>query len=387
MDILNFISSQVSYSFMLVITMFTGLFFLAIYLTADRYKSILYITIANALKLVCIILAYIKIYTHFNTDAIANFLMSVQVTFWVAAIFVILRIKVKKFVVPIIFINIVNLVQGIFFTYVIFETNIMHSLNSAIIAISAIFCIIVVIRRRFNPKRAEIVILIVSLLLFSAFHILRATVCLQHFDTNPETAGDLIAYKFMSTLRYAFFHLMNFLIIYMNHTYLIRKVRTLSYTDKLTGALNRGFFLKVLEVKMSDLKRSNKNLVLAILDIDDFKRVNDFYGHLVGDDVLKEFTAHLKENVRTNDIICRYGGEEFLILMEVAGKEEGSQTLERLQKGVRNRPFSKHNIHITFSCGMEYLNDTDGDRGINDIIKLIDDRLYMAKNAGKDCII
>jgi diguanylate cyclase (GGDEF)-like protein len=360
---------------------------MAIYITADRYKSILFIAIANALKLTCVILSYIKIYTQFNTDAIANFLMIVQVTFWVAAIFVILRLNVKKYVAPIVVINILNLAQGIFFTYIVFDVELMHSLNSALIAITAIFCVIVVSKRRFDSKRTEIIILIVSLAFFTAFHIMRAVICLNSSIAAGNFDSECSPNKFMATLRYAFFHLMNFVIIYMNHTYLIRKVRTLSYTDKLTGALNRGFFLKVLEVKMGDLKRSTKNLVLAILDIDDFKNVNDSYGHLVGDEVLKEFTAHLKENVRTNDIICRYGGEEFLILMEVAGKDEGDQALRRLQYSVRSHTFSHHQIHITFSCGMEYLNDTNDDRGINDIIKLIDDRLYAAKHAGKDCII
>ena len=387
MGIINIISSQVSHSFMLVITLFTLLFFMAIYITADRYKSILFIAIANALKLTCVVLSYIKIYTHFNTDAISNFLMIAQVTFWVAAIFVILRLDVKRYVAPIVAINILNLAQGIFFTYIVLDVEMMHSLNSALIAITAIFCIIVVAKRRLNLKRTEIIILLVSLALLTAFHIMRAVICLRSSIASGDFDSECTPYKFMATLRYAFFHLMNFVIIYMNHTYLIRKVRTLSYTDKLTGALNRGFFLKVLEVKMGDLSRSNKNLVLAILDIDDFKMVNDNFGHLVGDEVLKEFTAHLKENVRTNDIICRYGGEEFLILMEVSGKDEGDRAMYRLQYSVRRHTFSSHQIHITFSCGMEYLNDTDGSRGINEIIKLIDDRLYTAKHAGKDCII
>ena len=371
---------------MLVITFFTLVFFIAIYLTGDRYKSVLMVVAANALKLLAVILMYLEGYIFWiNAEPFVNFLSMAQVTFWIAAVFTILRIRIH--LVPLIGINVINLVQGIYFTAINAGNEIIHSLNSVSIALIALYCIITVSKKRLSVKRTETVILTASLILFVGFHILRSILCLQGTLVHGSFPESGIPFKFMSTLGYAFFHLMNFVIIYLNHNYLIRKVRQLSYTDKLTGALNRSFFLKILEVKLADLKRMDNKLVLAIMDIDNFKAVNDTYGHLAGDEVLKGFTEYLKENIRQNDIICRYGGEEFLILMEVAGKKEAELALRRLQEIVREKEISEYKIKVTFSCGMEFLGEEDCDRGINDLIKLIDFRLYQAKNAGKDCII
>lgn len=386
MDILESISSLVAHSFMLVITSFTFIFFIAIYLTADRYKSVLLVAIANGLKLISIILVYIgTFYINFETEAIINFLSSVQVTLWITAIFIILRIKVRM--LPVIIINLINLAQGILFVALDSGHEMIHSLNSLIIAMIALFCIIIVVRNGMCSKRTETVILIFSLSLFTAFHLVRGYMCFVGMVVYGSFLESDAPFKFMSILRYAFFHLMNFVIIYLNHNYLLRKVKRLSYTDKLTGALNRTFFFKMLEVKLSELKRMDKKIVLAILDIDDFKNVNDTYGHLVGDEALRGFTDHLKENIRKNDIICRYGGEEFLILMEVAGKKEAELAIKRLQDSIRGKKITEHEICLTFSCGMEYLGNGDGDRDIIEIIKLIDGRLYQAKHAGKDCIV
>ena len=386
MDILERISSQVSYSFMLTVTAFTLFFFIAIYLTAERYKSILLVTIANAIKLVSIILKYVEGATPgFSAEPFINGLSSIQVTMWIMAIFLIMKIKVR--LGPLIIINLINIAQGVFFYFINAGHEIVNSLNSTIIAIMAVYCILIVTRNRQDKKSAENIILITSVAMFAAFHTVRGLSCLSGVVVHGSFSVNAAPFKFMSVLRYAFFHLMNFVIIYLNYNYLIKKVKLLSYTDKLTGALNRTFFIKMLEVKLAELKRTNKKMVLAILDIDDFKAVNDTYGHLVGDEVLKGFTEHLKNNIRQSDIICRYGGEEFLILMETGGKEEAEYALRRLQDSVRRHKITEHEILLTFSCGMEFLGNGGGDRDINDLIKLIDFRLYQAKNAGKDCIV
>ena len=386
MYLISNICNEISHAFMLIITLFMLIFFIAIYFAAERYKSLLMVVVANAIKLVSIIFMY-------NTEpmgrqavqTIVNFLSGVEFTFLIVAVFIILRMEVK--LTALILINAANLLQGVMFVIFGAKDEMVHSVNAVIIAILALYCIYKVVREKDFKEKLESVVLVYMLSAYVAFNIVRAALSWTGVIEFGNIYRDGAPYKFMAILRYAFFLLMNFMVVYLNYNYLIRKVRTLSYTDKLTGALNRGFFIKLLEVKVADLKRVRKRLVLAILDIDDFKLVNDTYGHPVGDAVLVGFTKHLKESVRQNDIICRYGGEEFLILMEVENEEEARQAIMRLHEGVRRLKMTDYDISITFSSGMEYISENDSGRSIEEIIKVIDERLYIAKNSGKDCFV
>lgn len=386
MSLLGNICSETSHMFILVMTIFSFLFFLSIYLITSKYKSLRMILFANGIKLTVVILYYIKPLANFTYNiATHNFLSTLQISYIILAILIIYRLKVKLW--PFVFFNVINLAQGIYFTLSGANQAIIHSTTSYIIALMAIFCIVIIVETKASEKKVNNIITIMMLALFSSFHILRGTlfIIIRLNIGNIQAGSEII--KFMSILSYGLFMFMNFMIVYLNYSYLMNKVRKLSYTDKLTGALNRGFFIKLLEVKLTDLKRKEKNLLIAILDLDDFKKVNDTYGHLVGDDVLKAFTAHLRECVRENDIICRYGGEEFLVLMEVASKREAKQALKRMHDSVRGLKITEQDISITFSGGMEFLSEKDAARNINEIIKVIDDRLYEAKKAGKDCIV
>ncbi len=156
-------------------------------------------------------------------------------------------------------------------------------------------------------------------------------------------------------------------------------IRKKIFEDTLTKVFNRKY-LSEIEHHI-DLR----DYIVAIVDIDFFKHINDTYGHKVGDEILKQFANVLKENLRKDDIIIRYGGEEFLLLLKRDRNLTSSRVLivlERLLEAIRNTDFN--NLKITASFGVNL--DTDKARNLNDAIKKADLALYKAKKEGRNKI-
>jgi len=151
------------------------------------------------------------------------------------------------------------------------------------------------------------------------------------------------------------------------------------FEDSLTKVYNRKY---LAEIENSiDLK----DYIVAIVDIDFFKHINDTYGHKVGDEILRQFAQFLKENLRQEDIIIRYGGEEFLLLLKKDRNFSNKKVLvvlERLIKAIRSIDFN--NLKITASFGVNL--DTDKARNLGDAIKKADLALYKAKREGRNRI-
>lgn len=162
----------------------------------------------------------------------------------------------------------------------------------------------------------------------------------------------------------------------------------LKYTsthDSLTTIYNRFAILSFLENDINRTKRINKNLSLIMYDIDFFKKINDNYGHIVGDSILQELSLVIKENIRDIDLVGRYGGEEFLIILPDTCCDEGLALAKRLLELVRNHKFhtSKGILQITISIGIsQYIMG----ESIDLFIDRVDKSLYEAKNSGRDCI-
>jgi two-component system cell cycle response regulator len=159
-------------------------------------------------------------------------------------------------------------------------------------------------------------------------------------------------------------------------------------TDEMTGLYNRRYFDRHMSLVMAKSLEQERDVAVMILDIDHFKSVNDNYGHDVGDAVLREFAARLRRNVRGVDMACRFGGEEFLVLMPDTDVRMAEVVAERVREAVADRPFEvglSRPISITISVGMalyENLDDTP-----EAIIKRADVALYRAKHAGRNRVI
>ena len=146
--------------------------------------------------------------------------------------------------------------------------------------------------------------------------------------------------------------------------------------DPLTKTYRKPYF----DMQLEKALKYDKNIVLVVLDIDNFKRVNDKYGHPVGDIILKEFTVLIKENLRKDDLIARWGGEEFLILFKNIDKESVIAKVEELRKLIDEYTFTKAK-HITSSFGLTCANIQDTAKSV---LQRADEALYEAKNDGKN---
>lgn len=157
--------------------------------------------------------------------------------------------------------------------------------------------------------------------------------------------------------------------------------------DPLTGLANRRAFNRILDIEVERSRRSNTPVALAIFDLDNFKSINDTYGHPKGDEVLATFAKTLQKSTRRYDLAARYGGEEFALIMAGSGIVKAQRMLKRLLNDFREIEFDKPDGSGTFSvtCSVG-LTCYKGfvDFGVADIIALADEALYEAKTAGKD---
>lgn len=164
--------------------------------------------------------------------------------------------------------------------------------------------------------------------------------------------------------------------------FMYSQTRYLSLTDALTGLYNRRHFNAELEREFMRSKRYGGNLCIAIIDIDFFKKINDTYGHLCGDYVLKEVAYLILENFRKTDMVFRYGGEEFVVIMTETSLENSLIPLERLRKTIENNNFiyKDQKITVTVSIGVE-ANQTDT---TDEFLNNADKALYQAKQNGRN---
>lgn len=151
--------------------------------------------------------------------------------------------------------------------------------------------------------------------------------------------------------------------------------------DALTGVYNRRYLIHTLKEWMS---MEDKHFLVALIDIDDFKNINDTYGHVYGDEVLTELARLMKQEICGKGIAARYGGEEFMLLFENPDRQTALDTLERIKRGLGAYSMKTRQITITFSGGME---EYRTEEKIDELFRSADQKLYEAKNSGKNCIV
>ena len=158
----------------------------------------------------------------------------------------------------------------------------------------------------------------------------------------------------------------------------------LATTDGLTGLYNHRYFQEQLSNTLANSRRYERPFSLIIIDIDDFKKFNDTFGHQCGDRVLLQVAQLLKRNVRSSDIVCRYGGEEMSIILPNINKESSSYTAQKLCKIVGTKEYTLNDkpVKVTISLGVSTF-PQDG-LTVDEIVKSADERLYKAKADGKN---
>jgi two-component system cell cycle response regulator len=158
--------------------------------------------------------------------------------------------------------------------------------------------------------------------------------------------------------------------------------------DGLTEIYNKRFINEKLPIDIIESVTKTKNLSIILADIDHFKEINDTYGHVAGDYILKSIAETLKDCVRDSDWIARYGGEEFLICLSNTSIETATSIAERMRRTIeeKNINYEGQCIHTTMSFGVYTLNKQDN-CSLESFITCADKKLYAAKNSGRNCVI
>jgi len=160
-----------------------------------------------------------------------------------------------------------------------------------------------------------------------------------------------------------------------------KELEKLAFYDSLTKLYNRRYFDEIIPKLLKIAKRNHKIISIIMLDIDFFKKVNDNYGHLTGDKILQFLSSKLLSLTRESDIVIRFGGEEFIILLpntEIAGAKK---LAEKIRKEIENSVVTTENIKFTISLGVTEIQM--GEK-TNKFLKRVDDSLYEAKNSGRN---
>ncbi|MDP3875938.1 MAG: GGDEF domain-containing protein [Methylobacter sp.] len=213
--------------------------------------------------------------------------------------------------------------------------------------------------------------------------------CNYALKTEQQQLGEL---KLMSNHRFSnsdialLEGLLCCLIYPLKNATLFHQALKMAYTDPLTQAHNRNSFNDVIKREMSLATRNRQDLSLIFFDIDHFKFINDNYGHDCGDSVLASSAKWIKESLRESDIVFRYGGEEFVVLLSDTDADGAKLLAERIRSSIEHHTiaYGMDVIKITASLGISTLRDDDS---IDSFVKRADNAMYIAKNNGRNQVV
>jgi len=222
-------------------------------------------------------------------------------------------------------------------------------------------------------------ILLITLILFSVVRILT-------FNYNLISSASVYL---LMIKEFLFSLISTIIIIFILYLFLNKqlynannKAKIYAFTDALTGLHNRHYLNEFLE-NFSFLCKNNTIYAAVFIDIDKFKLVNDSLGHAAGDCILKILALKLKSLTREKDLLCRYGGEEFVLIFTNISKEDALKRTEQIRASVQNMLFNCKQKTITISVGLSFGTKDDD---INLILQEADKALFDAKDAGRNCV-
>ena len=164
-------------------------------------------------------------------------------------------------------------------------------------------------------------------------------------------------------------------------------VQELMKRDPLTNAYNRSYLMLTLEKMLPRCLFAKHNLAVIMIDIDDFKRVNDSHGHLVGDEVLRVFSERIRHTLREGDSLCRFGGEEFVVISERTDLPSALRIAERIRQTVSSTPFSTQGGPVVVTCSLGVMTrDQPNVATVDQLLSGADERMYAAKACGRNCV-
>lgn len=276
------------------------------------------------------------------------------------------------------------MVAQLVFTLVLPRADVRVSLAPAFACAALLHVAWLLLRHGPEPVLAQRVAAVIHGL-FGLAQGLAAGIALQ-FGKVPSTEMgqlyNLVNFALMPT----FFVAMGVVVIFLLATDLSNKLRLQAITDQLTGVSNRRGFLQAADLLVARARRHGRPLAMVLADIDFFKRVNDRYGHSIGDRALAHFARVLRESVRAEDCIGRIGGEEFAIVMGESSPEDAGKMVARVRQALVEHPLvdDGQKIPLTASFGIAAF---AGDETKEALLMRADQALYQAKEAGRDSVI
>ena len=168
----------------------------------------------------------------------------------------------------------------------------------------------------------------------------------------------------------------------IQNAHYVERVKQLAYIDGLTGIFNRRYFELRIAEEIERAKRFDAGMAVILVDIDQFKRLNDEFGHLLGDEVLRQVSSILHQQLRKIDVVCRYGGEEFGILLSQTSPQHALGVAEKLRRLVETWQFPGVPRSVTISAGAATFPDHGTTR--DELVKAADSGMYAAKQAGRN---
>lgn len=222
-------------------------------------------------------------------------------------------------------------------------------------------------------------------LIFLLLLLMRAIESILSKDINLFTRNIFQSGTFITLISLMFVNGAGFLLLMYEHSDEILKV--IADLDPLTQISNRRHFMTKADLYYQRHERSQESLSLLFVDIDYFKKVNDTYGHLFGDEVLKILAKVIVDSIRPTDLCCRYGGEEFLILLHETNIEQATLVGTRIREAVEKLEIeTKKEFKFTVSIGI-FSGVANSHKSIQNFIDNADKGLYMAKESGRNCVI
>jgi diguanylate cyclase (GGDEF)-like protein len=272
--------------------------------------------------------------------------------------------------------------------FVVFE--ILLGIGNIRIAIASlgVFCILVIpnilnITNKQSSKFEKFVGVIS--LIFLMLLLLRAFTSLFNEEISLFTNSIFQSGTFILLILLMIVNGTGFLLIMYERSYAL--LRESSNLDPLTQIHNRSFFMNKADAYYQRALRGQESLSILFIDIDFFKKVNDIYGHLFGDEVLKNIAKVISESVRPVDLSCRFGGEEFLTLLHNTNNEQAVLVGNRIREKIQNLEFEENRkFKCTVSVGV-YSGQPDSDRNIQHFIDNADQALYRAKESGRNRVM
>jgi diguanylate cyclase (GGDEF)-like protein len=197
---------------------------------------------------------------------------------------------------------------------------------------------------------------------------------------NSNRTSNLFAYMWNATARLGFFMLPVFM-IRLNRA--LQREQELARTDFLTGVLNARFFHELAQMESNRSVRYKRPFTIAFIDVDNFKSINDTFGHTTGDIVLRTIAMNIKTHLRRTDIVARVGGDEFVVLLPETNAQTAPVVISNMQRALLNE-MNVNGWSITFSIGVLTL--TDPRLSVDNMIGRADRLMYIVKNSGKNNI-